>query len=564
MAVKLMTGPTIIPLTDDYTKRHMAMAVPGSLWDTDRKKWVLMDPTPRAAAVALRIFPELIFDFPELGVLRDSLAQDVRPFDNSTPFDTHVAAELVRANLWDDGGKEFFEFQSLDLGYMTAILREHGGAYVGWERGLGKTLGTCALIEELDCKRTMIICPNTAKQSVWGDELAKWCPWLKVFVIPNEKAKREAMLQEVAEYGAPCAFIVHYEALPIVAGKKKVGRNTQIGRGWDKLGTWDLIVADEAHRIKDPSAQMSKALKKVPCSMRLALSGSIIQNHAEELFSVLQWLFPLVYRAKWRDWNDRFIDYVDGPFGKLCVGVKLERVEEMRRELGVFMVYRRKEDELDLPPKTYETLLVELSSSQRKAYNDLLRSCEAELEDGTRIKAADGLVMLGRLRQVASGLDLLSEHVNDSSKLDLACDLIADDPDSAYVVFGWYKASCHALAERLDKLGIGSFVVDGDVPQATRAEYIARFQEGEARVFVGTLSTLGESVTLHRANKVIRIDRSWNPALNLQAEDRVQRIGQTRNVTVTDIVAKDTVDEVRVLPVIAGKEALRRLILGGA
>lgn len=564
MTAKQMTGPTIIPLTDDYTRRHMAMAVPGSLWDADRKTWVLADPTPRAAAVALRIFPELIFEHPVLGELRDSLNQDVRPFDNATPFDTHVAAELVRQNLFEDGGKEFFEFQSLDLGYVTAVMREHGSAYIGWERGLGKTLGTCALIEELDARRVMIVCPNTAKQSVWGDELEKWCPWLTVFVLPNEKTKRERMLKRVAECGEPCALIVHYEALPIVAGKKKVGRNTQIGRGWDRVGTFDIVVADEAHRIKDPNAQMSKALKKVPTTFKLALSGSIIQNHAEELFSVLQWLFPATYRAKWRDWNDRYIDYIDGPFGKLCVGVKLERVEEMRRELGVFMVYRRKEDELDLPPKTYETLMVELTPTQRQAYNDLLRTCEAELDDGTRIKAAEGLVMLGRLRQVASGLDLLSERVSDSSKLDLAVDLIADDPDSAYVVFGWYKASCHALAERLTAKGIESFVVDGDVPQTDRAEYIARFQAGEGRVFIGTLATLGESVTLHRANKVIRLDRAWNPALNTQAEDRVQRIGQTRNVTVTDIVAKDTVDEVRVLPVIAGKEALRRLILGGS
>lgn len=553
---------TAIPLTDDYTRRHMAMAVPGSIWDGDAKQWVLHDPTPRAAAIALRIFPELGILYPELAEARDKLVQDVRPFDNATPYGVHVVANNVRDELEADG-KELFVFQSIDLGYMSDVMKEHGAAYVGWERGLGKTLGTCCLIDNLDCERTLVVCPNTAKQSVWGDEIAKWCPWLKVYVLPNVKAKRERVLDEVAKYTEPCVLIVHYEALSIIAGKKKVGRNVKLGKGWDKLGTWDLVVADEAHRIKDPAAQMSKGLKRVPARYKLALSGSIIQNHAEELFSVLQWLYPKVYRAKWRDWNDRFIDYVDGPFGKLCVGVKLERIEEMRRELGVFMVYRRKEDELDLPPKMYETRMVELSDPQRKVYNDLLRTCEAELDDGTRIKAADGLVMLGRLRQIASGLDLLSTKVADSSKLDLAVDLIDDDTDSAYVVFGWYKASCHALAARLEAKGIGCFVVDGDVPQDQRAEYIARFQEGEGRVFIGTLATLGESVTLHRANKVIRLDRHWNPALNVQAEDRVQRIGQTRNVTVTDIVAKDTVDELRVLPVIAGKEALRRLILGG-
>lgn len=82
-------------------------------------------------------------------------------------------------------------------------------------------------------------------------------------------------------------------------------------------------------------------------------------------------------------------------------------------------------------------------------------------------------------------------------------------------------------------------------------------------MFIGTISTLGESVTLHRANNAIFLDRSWNPAANQQAEDRIYRIGQERPVTITHIVAKDTVDEENVLPALADKQALRRMILGG-
>lgn len=456
---------------------------------------------------------------------------------------------------------QLYEFQELDCGYIYDVLLEHGGAYIGHERGLGKTLQTCALIDALGCNRTLVVCPNTAKDSVWRAELEKWCPWLKVFVLPNDAKRRERVLNWTRDYDGPCVLVVHYEALSIVAGKRKVGKRTEIGRGWDKYGTWDLVVADEVHRIKEPKAQMSRALKKIPTTFKVGLSGSIIQNHVEELFSVLQWLFPESYRSKWRDWNGRFLDYIDGPFGQVCIGVKLDQIEAMRRELGVFMVYRRKEDELDLPDKTEETLLVELSPAQRRAYEDLLHTCQTELADGSRVKASEGLVMLGRLRQVATGLDLVGD-VADSTKIDLAVDLIRDS-DDAFVVFGWYKASCHALADRLDAAGIETYVVDGDVGHEERADMIAEFQRGERRVFIGTLATLAESVTLTRASNAIFLDRHWNPATNVQAEDRIYRIGQDKPVTITHIVAKDTVDEYRVLPTIANKEAMRRLIFGG-
>lgn len=562
--------PLLIELTGDFAKSHAARSIPGAVWDADRHKWIVADPIPRTAAIILRIFPELAATYPELAERRDLLAQDVRPFDNATPAELYIEEECGQewsVNLAEQG-VDMYGFQSLDLGYVHAVLEKHGGAYIGWERGLGKTLGSCALIEATDARRTLVVCPNTAKESVWAAEVARWLPDHEVKVLPNDKTKRDRMLEWVKytdryEDDCPMVLVIHYEALSIIAGKKKVGRNTQIQRGWDKYGEWDLVIADEAHRIKDPKAQMSKALKKVPARYKLALSGSIIQNHAEELFSVLQWLFPDTYKRKWQDWNDRYLDYDEGPFGKICLGIKIERLEDLRQELGVFMVYRRKEDELDLPEKTEQTLLVDLSAPQRQAYDELLTTCLTELDDGSRIKAADGLVMLGKLRQIASGLDLVGSEVRDSSKLDLAVELISDAEDEAFVVFTWYKANGHTLQDRLAVRGIESFVVDGEVPHDSRAAAIAAFQAGERRVFIGTLATLAESVTLHRATNAIFIDRSWNPAQNVQAEDRIYRIGQDRPVTITHIVAKNTVDELRVLPVIANKEALRRLILGG-
>ncbi len=559
-----------VVLTNDWNKTPLARAVPGAYYDSDEHKaWVVDEFTHRSATVALRLFPSLAHEHPELAQLRDEGLVDIRPVDYATPWVSEdsdkrrVAAPRVRAVLADMGWK-LFDYQEIDLAYVAAILGRHGGAYLGWERGLGKTLATCVLLDELDVSAGLVVAPNTAKEPVWASELRRFCPWLKVLVMPNSKLKRERILeqaQRLFQESTPFVLVTHYESLAVVAGKV----NGKIGDGWKKLGiTWDLKVADEGHRLANPKAQMTKAYKRVPRTMDLMLSGTIIANHLEELFSPLQALFPNNYKSKWRDWNDRYLEYVESGWGKVCIGVKPGKEEQIRQELGVFMVYRRKEDELDLPDRTDATVLVDLTPKQRKAYDELVATCLTELDDGTRVKAQAGIAVMTKLRQVATGLDLLTEEVADSTKLDVAVEMIVDGEDDDWVVFSWYKSAVHAMSQRLEAKGIESWVVTGDTPHEARAEYIARFQDGERRVFIGTLATLGESVNLQRANNAIFLDRSWNPGTNTQAADRIYRQGQTRKTTITHLVARNTVDELAVLPALANKEALRAAILGGA
>jgi SNF2 family DNA or RNA helicase len=229
----------------------------------------------------------------------------------------------------------------------------------------------------------------------------------------------------------------------------------------------------------------------------------------------------------------------------------------------VFTVYRRKADELDLPAKTEQTLRVELRPAQRRAYDELAKSYVTTLDSGEAVVGLEPVVLLTRLRQIATGLELVSGEVADSTKLDVAVEMVRDNPDDPFVIFSWFKAAAVALAERLEDAGVGVQICTGDTTHKQRADRIAAFQRGEGRVFVGTISTLGESVNLQRASQAIFLDRSWNPAQNEQAADRIYRIGQENPVTVTYLVAKDTVDEYNVLPTIANKEAIRRMILGG-
>lgn len=548
--------------------------------------WVVEDPGPRAAAVICRLFPELQDVHPELTVLRDTLMQDARPFDRATAFDTPIDAPRVheqlrsldcaRCNMLTDDKKvdgvdpdckvcggsnigNFFPFQSIDLGYMAAVMRKHCAGEIAWDRGLGKTLGACALIDNLAADRILVVAPNTSKEVVWKDELRRFCPWLDIRIMPNGSPdKRRRLMQHIRTTSNPVCLIAHYESLALVANERSARK------GWHQYGEWDLVVSDESHTLSNPKTLKHRSLMQVPTAMKLSETGSMIQNHPEEWYGRLRWMFPKVYSSKWRDWNNRYLEYIEADYGKTLIGPMLHRIEAMRAELGVFTVYRRKSDELELPPTEEHTVLLDLNPSQRRAYDELRDELVTTLDSGETISALEPVVLLTRLRQLATGIELLSGRLVDSTKLDWTVARVEARPDSAFICFSWFKPAARALVGRLEAAGIPALLCDGDTTHKQRRDRIRGFQNGDGgRVFVGTISTLGESVNLHRANEGVFLDQSFNPAQNEQAIDRYNRIGQKQATETTKLVSRNTVDELVLMPHLANKEALRRMIKGG-
>lgn len=588
-------------LTDEWNRRTAAQAVIGSQYyrERDPRGWWVDNPDARSAAVICRLFPELQDEYPDLTVLRDSLMKDARPFDNATPLGKMIDAPRVEpilqagpcvrcAALPEDrtvvslsarpngnvlarvdkscpicGGTNvggYYPFQRIDLGYMAAVLRAHGAGEIAWDRGMGKTLAAASLIDNMAVDRTLVVAPNTAKQSVWEDEIRRFCPWISdVLIMPNGyPEKREKLIQHIGSTHNPFVLIAHYESLDLIA-------STRANRkGWKRSGGFELTVADESHRLVKTTTKMHRALMQVPTEGKLSLTGSMIQNHPEEFYGRLRWLFPKQYKSKWNDWNNRYLEYVQSDYGKVLIGPNLNTIDQMRQELGVFTVYRRKTDELDLPPRQEENVLLDLTDEQRRAYDQMRREFVTTLETEQQIVALRPVALLTRLRQLATGLDLFDGTLRDSTKMDWTVQRIKDRPDDAFVCFSWFKPAAYALAQRLSDAGEEAYICTGDTTHKQRRERIKAFQSGAGgRVFIGTISTLGESVNLHRANAGIFIDRSWNPAQNDQAADRYWRIGQLRPVTTTNLIARDTVDQNNVLPNLNNKESMRRLLLGG-
>ena len=568
-------------LTRDYLRRTRAMAIPGAYWEPSERGYVMpADPTPRTALVALKLLPELAISHPELVAIRERFIQDIKPVNYAEQWWRHEDMQHPRqplapsvSGLMAAEGMDYWPFQRIDLSYLAAVLRQHKSAYLGWERGLGKTLGSISIMDELRPERVLVLSSNTAKTAVWQPELQRWgAGWMpQVRVLPNDNTPRQKHGQPIPHSGRrdvwtqwmfdhrhePQVNLIHYQALNLI----RKGRG-----GWKRYGRWDMVIADEFHHFSNKHTDMTRALKNIPADMKLGVSGSIISNHASELYSQLNWLYPSRYHAEERDWSDRFLDWVDLEGHREYIGVRLDRVDALRDELGRFLTYRRKADELDLPPILIQDLPITLGGRQRRVYDELSRDAISLLDSGEVLTAANGGALLTRLRMVATGLNLVSGELEDSAKFDAAVDLITDNPDEPFVVFSYFIGAAEALARRLENLGIKTFTVHEGVKNADRTDYIGRFQAGEGRVFVGTLGTLGESVTLSRAANVIFLDRSWNPQLNDQAVDRVaggfRALQVGRPITISNLVAAETVDESKVTPVLSSKEAVRAVILG--
>jgi SNF2 family DNA or RNA helicase len=549
-------------ITKDFIEGKKARAIPGATFDPESRAWVFApERNVEATRMALHLFPELRNTLkPEWVQAADFGAadDDVRPFDAATPWAAGRPAAELLPMLPDDILEKLYPYQAVDVGYAVARMRVDGGAYLGWDRGLGKTLGAIAVALAIPSLRTVIVTPNSSKETVWRPEIEKWAGDRlgQVLNLGGTKPKRDKAIASWAMDGG--VLLVHYEALRLVE--------------WKKLPKCDLVICDEAHRLAKGQAgskapQFFKSLRSIKSDYRLALSGSIIVNGPEDFFGANHWLFPDNYKSKWRDWNDKYIRYIEGHFGRTAVGIIPDKLEPLKHELAQFMVVRRKEDELPgLPDRLTQTIRVDLSVAQRRVYDDLAEQFFAELDNGEVLLAPNVVTQLVRLRQVACGLDLLGDEFTDSAKLDVAEQLVVDNLPRKTVVFCWHRATVRALTARLESKGVQTVAIDGDVPMAERARRVSAFQDSEdgPKAIVATIKTLGESVTLHRASDLVFVESSWTPADMEQAADRVYRIGQKHRVTITHLVARNTIDETRILPRVADKAAMRRLVLGGS
>jgi SNF2 family DNA or RNA helicase len=288
----------------------------------------------------------------------------------------------------------------------------------------------------------------------------------------------------------------------------------------------------------------------------MGLTGTPVENHLGELWSLFRVLFPALLGTL-----EQFRERFAGPIER---GGEPRHREALSRVMRPFLLRRKKSEVArELPARTDIPVLVSLSPREQERYEDARLSSVAalsgiDLESDRNTGRFEVLAALTRLRQLACHVKLVDEDWSaGSSKLDHLIELIQGLRESGHraLVFSQFTRYLKLAKAALEAKGLSVLYLDGETPAAARGEIVEQFQAGTADAFLLSLKAGGTGLNLTAADYVIHLDPWWNPAAEDQATDRAHRIGQMRPVTVYRLIAKGTVEET-ILALHAQKRAL--------
>ncbi len=433
--------------------------------------------------------------------------------------------------------------------WLTTLWRNGLGGILADDMGLGKTMQALALIcrigETADDRHPFLVVAPTSVVGNWAREAATFAPGLKVVTVDRTVAKSRTPLTETMA-GADLV-ITSYTLLRIDADAYAAAE-------------WDGMILDEAQFVKNHRARTYAAARRVPCDVKLAITGTPLENSLMDLWSLLSIVAPGLFPHP-----DRFAEYYRRPIER---GEDPERLSRLRRRIRPLMLRRTKESvALDLPPKIEQVIDVVLQPKQLRIYQTHLqreRQKVLGLVDDLDSNRFTILSSITKLRQLSLDPSLVDPEYAGvgSSKIELLTEQLTEVIAEGHraLVFSQFTGFLGLIKERLDVEGLAYGYLDGST--RNRSKVIDSFTSGEVPIFLISLKAGGFGLNLTQADYCFVLDPWWNPATEAQAVDRAHRIGQTRNVMVYRMVARDTIEE-KVMALKARKAELFDSVLGG-
>ncbi|MCC6646024.1 MAG: DEAD/DEAH box helicase [Polyangiaceae bacterium] len=437
---------------------------------------------------------------------------------------------------------ELRDYQREGFTWMARLAEWGAGGCLADDMGLGKTIQTLALLLHRAPLGPALVMAPTSVVDNWAAEAAKFAPSLEIVVLRGQ-GRGEAL----ASLGPRSVGLISYDVAL---------------RDLDALEELEFatLVLDEAQAVKNPESKRSRAVGSLRAQAKFALSGTPIENHLGELWSLYRAVLPGLFGSVER-FRSRF-----------ALPIERDRDAGRRRALGEalrpFLLRRTKESVApELPPRTEVVRTVELGRRERARYDVERRQALAELEqlDPQRGRVAM-LARLMRLRRCACDVRLIDPGAEgEASKLTSTLELLDEILEAGHtaLVFSQFTTHLALVRREIEARGLAYAYLDGQTPAATRAAEVARFQAGQARLFLLSLKAGGTGLNLTAADYVLHLDPWWNPAAEDQATDRAHRIGQDKPVTVVRLVTKGTIEEA-VLALHDEKRSLARAVLDGA
>lgn len=446
----------------------------------------------------------------------EKVRQNLRQFDGVTALDSPPGFH-----------GELRPYQREGLGWLDYLPRFGFGGILADDMGLGKTIQVLALLQKRRAHRqakgpSLAVVPRSLVFN-WSQEAAKFTPRLRVldYTGPGRHSLRESFADYdliITTYGTvrtDIAELTHFE--------------------------FDYAILDEAQAIKNAESQSAKAARLLRSRHKLAMSGTPIENHLGELWSIFEFLNPGMLGS-----DTIFKKYVG-------TGAALDQNDRalLAKALRPFILRRTKQQVVeDLPEKTEQTLYCDMEAAQKRCYDELrthyrdalLRKDSAEL-NRSKIEVLEALL---RLRQAACHPSLINAELgcDSSAKLDILLPSISEVVEEGHkvLVFSQFTSFLAIVRERLEQENIVYEYLDGRT--RNRAAKVERFQTDPAcPVFLISLKAGGLGLNLTAAEYVYLLDPWWNPAVEAQAIDRSHRIGQTQHVFAYRLICRGTVEE---------------------
>lgn len=573
VSVELSETNKHIVINAEWRFKELCKSIPGAKWDATTMVWSV--PTSWATCLALRsTFKNDLIIGPRLTEWAgQELANRITPANELRELET----------LEDPLNEDLFPHQRAGVKFLATARR----ALLADEPGLGKTAQAIRALKLLQENGTpifpaLIVCPNTLKKN-WKREFDKWWPGLDIQIIKGSATQRRKQFDEPAQ-----VFIINWESLRghsrlAPYGSVALARCKDCG-GHDEKVTenrcevhkrelngidFKAVIADEIHRSKEPKSKQSRALWAATgdADIRYALTGTPIANNVLDLWSILHWISPEEWPSKTR-WIDRMVNTMLNAFGGMMVlGIKPHMEPEFYAALNPRMRRMLKAKVLPwLPEMMFERRDVEMSTKQKKAYDQMRDMMIAELEGGEAITAPSALTQTIRLLQFASSYAEIAANeetgeikailADPSCKVDALMDDIksGDFGNDSVAVCAVSRQLIYLLSAALTKEKIAHGLITGAQTEDERQQAVDDFQAGKIKWILFTAQAGGVGITLTAARRLIMLQRPWSLVDHRQALDRVHRIGSEihDSIIVTDYVTEGTIEE-RVIQVLETK-----------
>uniref|UniRef100_A0A6A7G0I3 ISWI chromatin-remodeling complex ATPase CHR11 n=2 Tax=Hirondellea gigas TaxID=1518452 RepID=A0A6A7G0I3_9CRUS len=436
---------------------------------------------------------------------------------------------------------EMRQYQLAGLNWLIRLYEMHLSGILADEMGLGKTLQTISLLAYLRqyCNifgHYLVVVPKSTVRN-WMIEFGRWCPEINAIKLDGDKEDRRKIIKSTIRHKDFDVLILSYEIAIIEKTALKKIR-------------WKYLIVDEAHRLKNDKSLLSIILRTFHSENRLLITGTPLQNNIHELWSLLNFLLPDVF-ASAEDFES-FFDFSD-------TKAQNSMVSQLHKLLRPFLLRRLKCDvEKDLPPKTEILLYVGMSKLQKRVYKSILMR-EIDSLNGSTTQKTRLLNIVMQLRKASNhpylfdgiedrDLDPFGEHlIENSGKLVILDKLLTKlrKQNSRVLIFSQMTRQLDILEDFCTIRDHKFCRIDGSTSGDDRQDQMDSFNAPNSEEFLFLLSTRagGLGINLATADTVILYDSDWNPQVDLQAQDRAHRIGQTKKVFVYRFVTQDSVEE---------------------